>query len=190
MRASFDEQFVRLPKSAEEARTQVNDLKQRGVDGIKAVLEGGGGSASLQSHGSLDFASHFRCRACRLSSPSVTHTGNAQDVADALDAGVDGIEHGSMRDRIPEGTVRQDESDGCDLRSDALGDGSHAGVRRWPGRLLDRPWCSKSSRDNFRASKRQPQFPRHASRAQTIGAYPFRLDLAKQNLAMRPIAPG
>src|SRR4029077_17388860 len=41
MRASFDEQFLRLPKSAEEARAQVNDLKQRGVDGIKVILEGG-----------------------------------------------------------------------------------------------------------------------------------------------------
>jgi imidazolonepropionase-like amidohydrolase len=39
-------------------------------------------------------------RAAKL--PVICHTGNSKDVADALDAGVDGIEHGSNRDPIPE----------------------------------------------------------------------------------------
>ena len=34
--------------------------------------------------------------------PVICHTGNSKDVADALDAGVDGIEHGSNRDVISE----------------------------------------------------------------------------------------
>jgi imidazolonepropionase-like amidohydrolase len=33
--------------------------------------------------------------------PVVCHTGDSADVADALDAGVNGIEHGSQRDAIP-----------------------------------------------------------------------------------------
>lgn len=35
------EQSLRLPKSLDEARQQVRELKQAGVDGIKAILEGG-----------------------------------------------------------------------------------------------------------------------------------------------------
>ena len=35
------DQFVRLPNSADEAQKQVDDLKKAGVDGIKAVLEAG-----------------------------------------------------------------------------------------------------------------------------------------------------
>src|SRR5262249_45822369 len=34
-------QFVRTPKSVDEARQQVRDLKTAGVDGVKAVLEAG-----------------------------------------------------------------------------------------------------------------------------------------------------
>jgi imidazolonepropionase-like amidohydrolase len=34
--------------------------------------------------------------------PVVCHTGNARDVEDAVNAGVDGIEHGSMTDVIPD----------------------------------------------------------------------------------------
>ena len=34
--------------------------------------------------------------------PLVVHTGDSRDVADAIEAGASGIEHGSMRDRIPD----------------------------------------------------------------------------------------
>src|SRR5581483_8583625 len=41
MRDRRDAQFLRLPKTPEEAAHQVDALKQAGVDGIKAVLESG-----------------------------------------------------------------------------------------------------------------------------------------------------
>ena len=41
MRAAFEQQIVRLPKTVEEARQQVDELKKQGVDGIKTILEGG-----------------------------------------------------------------------------------------------------------------------------------------------------
>ena len=40
-RAAAEEQFVRMPKTPDEARRQVRELKARGVDAIKAVLESG-----------------------------------------------------------------------------------------------------------------------------------------------------
>jgi hypothetical protein len=42
MRASFDAQFLRIPKTAEEAHKYVAELKTQGVEGIKIILEGGG----------------------------------------------------------------------------------------------------------------------------------------------------
>ena len=43
MRDMAERQFVRIPKTPEEARAQVDALKRSGVDGIKAVLEAGAG---------------------------------------------------------------------------------------------------------------------------------------------------
>ena len=86
MRAQFQAQLVRLPKSPEEARKQVDDLKQMGVDGIKAILEGGvPGRAIPRLDPALLRAIAEQARADNL--PIVCHTGNAHDVADALDAG-------------------------------------------------------------------------------------------------------
>jgi len=44
--------------------------------------------------------------------PVVVHTGTPQDVKDALDNNVDGIEHGSMRDLIPDAVVKEMASKG------------------------------------------------------------------------------
>jgi imidazolonepropionase-like amidohydrolase/ABC-type multidrug transport system permease subunit len=101
MQASFEAQLVRLPKSAEEAKQQVHALKKEGVDGIKAILEGGWpGHAIPRFDPTLLRAVVEAAREDAL--PVVCHTGNARDVADALDAGVNGIEHGSERDDIPD----------------------------------------------------------------------------------------
>ena len=98
LRDAFQQQVVRLPKTPEEARQQVAELKARGVDGIKAILEGQPPFVRLDPailRGVVEGA-----RAAGL--PIVCHTGDARDVADAVDAGVNGIEHGSFRDVIPE----------------------------------------------------------------------------------------
>src|SRR5262249_30964808 len=98
---TFEEQIARLPKSPEEARQQVHDLKKDGVDGIKAILEGGWSGHTIPR---LDpgILRAIVEAAHQDSLAVVCHTGNARDVADALDAGVDGLEHGSERDIIPD----------------------------------------------------------------------------------------
>ena len=101
MRAAFQAQMVRLPKSADDAKAQVDDLKKLRVDGIKAILEAGTSAhpmprldpALLRAVSAEAHADHL---------PIVCHTGDSCDVADALEASVDGIEHGSMRDAIPQ----------------------------------------------------------------------------------------
>jgi imidazolonepropionase-like amidohydrolase/ABC-type multidrug transport system permease subunit len=182
-RANFDQQFVRLPKSAEEARTQVNELKLRGVDGIKAILEGGGGSAIFNRlDPAILKAISDAAHAAKL--PIVTHTGNAKDVADALDAGVDGIEHGSLRDRIPEAVFIKMKTMGVIYDPtlsvlEAMGayvDGKTD--------LLDRSLVQQVVPRQFLSQvKDSLNSPGTQAARKAIGAYPMRLDLAKLNLA-------
>jgi len=106
VRASFESQIVRTPASADEARSAVSELKQAGVDGIKAILETG--FDRNQAFERLDTAIlraiGERARAERL--PLVVHTASSRDVEDALDAGAAGIEHGP-RDRLSDELLRR-----------------------------------------------------------------------------------
>jgi imidazolonepropionase-like amidohydrolase/ABC-type multidrug transport system permease subunit len=94
-------QFTRLPKSADEAKQQVDGLKKAGVDGIKAVLEGGSGGV-LFNRLDLQVFNAIAAQAHADQLPIIVHTGDVRDVEDALRAHVDGIEHGSLRTRIPD----------------------------------------------------------------------------------------
>jgi len=99
-RKAAEAQIVRTPGTPEEARQQVDALKQIGVDGIKAILEAGQNGFVFQRMDVAVFravAAEARAKAL----PIVVHTGDSRDVADALGAGVNGIEHGSSRDEIP-----------------------------------------------------------------------------------------
>jgi imidazolonepropionase-like amidohydrolase/ABC-type multidrug transport system permease subunit len=106
MRTMAEREFVRLPKTPEEAREQVDALKRAGVDGIKAVLDAGaGGMVFNRLDASIVRAIADQAHADSL--PIVVHTGDSHDVIDALSARVDGVEHGSFRDNIPEALFAQ-----------------------------------------------------------------------------------
>ena len=94
-------QFARLPKTPEEARKMVDDLKAVHIDGIKAVLESGSTGANFNRL-DVNILNAIADEAHKQGLPLTVHTGNAQDVADALKAGTNGIEHGSFRDKIPD----------------------------------------------------------------------------------------
>jgi imidazolonepropionase-like amidohydrolase/ABC-type multidrug transport system permease subunit len=95
------EQFVRIPKTTEEASRMVRDLKERGVDAIKAVLETGR-TGRLYERMDLALFSAVAAETNRQHLPLAVHTGNARDVEDAVDAGAASIEHGSFADSIPD----------------------------------------------------------------------------------------
>ena len=100
-RKTMAEEFVRTPKNADEARAQVAELKRRGVDAIKGVLEAGmPGMAFNRMDGSILRA--VVEEAHRQGLPVSIHTGDVQDVKDAIAMGVESIEHGSMRQEIPD----------------------------------------------------------------------------------------
>ena len=104
-RAAFQAQIARTPKSADEARRYVRELKAARVDGLKAILEAGFPGRLFERLDTAVLAAiGEEARAQQL--PLVVHTATSQDVADALDAGASGIEHGP-RDRIPDDLLRR-----------------------------------------------------------------------------------
>ncbi len=106
MKETGKAQFVRLPKTAEEARRMVRDLKTRGVDGIKGVLESGYSDKPMtRMEVKLLAAVCGEARAQSL--PCVVHTSNPKDIEDAMEAGADGVEHGSVWDPIPDALLRR-----------------------------------------------------------------------------------
>ena len=105
-RANLEKQFTRIPASADEARQQVEELKKQGLDCIKVILEAGAGSRIFNrlDTGLFDATAQ---QAHAESLPLAVHTGDARDVADAVRARADSVEHGSFRERIPDALFEQ-----------------------------------------------------------------------------------
>jgi len=116
--------------------------------------------------------------------PIVTRTGNAQDVSDALDAKVDGIEHGSLRDRIPEATFTKMKAMGVTFDPTLSVMEAMQAYVAGKTDLLDRSLVQQVVPRQFLGQvKDSLNSPGAQAARQGIGAYPFRLDLAKLNLA-------
>jgi imidazolonepropionase-like amidohydrolase/ABC-type multidrug transport system permease subunit len=108
-------QLVRTPKTPEEARRQVRELKTRGVDGIKAILEAGWGEGMLFDRLDLLLVRAVSEEAHAQHLPLATHTGDARDVADAVEIGSSSVEHGSWRDEIPDNLLERMAREGVYL---------------------------------------------------------------------------
>ncbi len=111
LRRQAEAGFLRMPKDAAEAKQAVDGLKNSGVDAIKAIVESGAGGALYNRIDAavLD-AIGTAARSAKL--PFAVHTGDVRDVQDALHAGATSIEHGSMRERIPDTIFAQMARDG------------------------------------------------------------------------------
>ena len=94
-------EFVRVPRTADEARRQVDELHKQGVNGIKAILEAGS-AGIVYPRMDLSVLQAVAQQATAGGLPLAVHTGDSRDIADALAVGARGIEHGSMRDRVPD----------------------------------------------------------------------------------------
>jgi imidazolonepropionase-like amidohydrolase/ABC-type multidrug transport system permease subunit len=99
IRDSAQAQWTRTPGSPDEARQQVAELKQRGVDCIQAVLETGMGHFSRLDAGLFNAVAH-QAHADDL--PLVVDSADVGDMTDALAAQAASIEHGSFRAPIPD----------------------------------------------------------------------------------------
>src|SRR5262249_7470056 len=99
VKQSIEPQAVAAYSTPADATARVDALATQGVDGIKVVLESGGAGFLFER---LDLAvfDAVAAAARRHQLPVVAHTGTPQDIRDAVDHGVAGLEHGSMRDLI------------------------------------------------------------------------------------------
>jgi imidazolonepropionase-like amidohydrolase/ABC-type multidrug transport system permease subunit len=104
---SVQSQLVRTPKTPEEARKQVRELKARGIDCVKTILEAGWGEGMLFDRMDLLIGRAVADEARAQQLPVATHTGDARDVADAIEIGAASIEHGSFRDEIEDGLLEK-----------------------------------------------------------------------------------
>jgi imidazolonepropionase-like amidohydrolase len=110
-RTGFDAQFLRIPKSQNEARQQVDELAEKGVNAIKGILEAGvPGYSFIRMNLDLLRAVVQEAHARKL--PASIHTGEARDVADAVSLGPDSVEHGSFRDEISDVTIAEMKAKG------------------------------------------------------------------------------
>ena len=106
MQAIGESQFVRVPKTEAEARTMVRDLKNKGVDGIKAVLESGWKNLPMVRL-DLKILAAICAEAKAQGLSAVVHTSKAIDVKDAFEAGATGVEHGSPAELLPDDLLRK-----------------------------------------------------------------------------------
>ncbi len=106
MRDQLMAQSVRLPKTPEEGRKQVDDLAREGVDAIKIILEAGV-PGHLFNRFDINVARAVAAEAHAKKLPVAVHTGSAHDVDDAISIGADSIEHGSFADEISDAAILQ-----------------------------------------------------------------------------------
>lgn len=106
MRREAEAQTVRTPTSPEQAKQQVDQLKKDGGDCVKAILESGAGNTIFNRMDNAEFQA-IAAEAHAQNLPLVVHTGDARDVNDAITAGADSIEHGSLRQNIPDADFDQ-----------------------------------------------------------------------------------
>ena len=177
-----EEQSVRIPKTADEARRQVEELKRAGVDGIKAILESGqAGMLFNRLDTAILQAIAEAARANKL--PLAVHTGDARDVWDALAAGTDSIEHGSDRDSIPQETFAKMKAQGVAYDPTLVAVEGFQNVAAGNLEALDRPLVMQVGPAPLIESTRK--FVRSqdaAAMRERIRSYRLSLDSGRQNL--------
>jgi imidazolonepropionase-like amidohydrolase/ABC-type multidrug transport system permease subunit len=182
IRGQAEDQFLRMPKTAEEARRAVDALKRAGVDAIKVILEAGGGGRVFNR---LDpqILQAIAAAAHAHGLTVIAHTGDTRDVEDALGAGVNGIEHGSFRQRIPDSDFTAMAKNGVSYDPTlSLGE---ALPQFAAGKLdlLNRSLVQQAVPAKLLASTRRlVESPDAVARRTSLAEYPMDMKIARDNL--------
>ena len=182
IRNAANAQFLRLPNTEAEAKEQVDALKRLNVDGIKAIMEAGaGGRIFNRLNPQLLNAIAAAAHADGL--PIVVHTGDVRDVEDALRAGVNGIEHGSFRQRIPDNDFAAMAKSG--VTYDPTLSVGEAFPQFAAGKLdlLNRSLVQQvAPKELLAGTRKMIESPAAAASRRWIGEYPIDMDIARDNL--------
>jgi len=182
IRNSVNAQFLRLPKTAEEAKSQVDSLKHLQVDGIKAIMEAG---AAGLVYNRLDpqLLNAIAAEARAQGLPIVVHTGDVRDVEDALKAGVNGIEHGSFRERIPDADFAQMAKNGVTYDPTLSVGEAFPAYAEGKLDLLNRSLVQQVvPKDLLEGTKTLIDTPKAQASRKSVGRYPIDIAIAQDNL--------
>jgi imidazolonepropionase-like amidohydrolase/ABC-type multidrug transport system permease subunit len=182
IRNSVNAQFLRLPQTADEAKSQVDSLKRLHVDGIKAIMEAGAGGL-VYSRLDPQLLNAIASEAHADGLPIVVHTGNVRDIEDALKAGVNGIEHGSFRERIPDADFALMKKTG--VTYDPTLSVAEALPQYAAGKLdlLNRSLVQQVvPKELLAGTKQMMESPEAQASRKSIGQYPVDMAIARDNL--------
>ncbi|MFN7931760.1 MAG: amidohydrolase family protein [Bryobacteraceae bacterium] len=101
VRKLAEQETLFLPKTPEEARQQVEQARAAGATSVKIILESGN-AGMLFNRMDTSLAKAIAEQARKSGLAVAVHTGDARDVADAIAFGATSIEHGSVREAIPD----------------------------------------------------------------------------------------
>jgi imidazolonepropionase-like amidohydrolase/ABC-type multidrug transport system permease subunit len=181
-RAGFNAEFLRLPKNAEEARKQVDNLAAQKVDAIKGILEAGVPDYPFNR---MDVnvlrAVVEEAHARKL--PVAIHTGNARDVVDAVSLGADSVEHGSFMDEIPDATIQEMKSKAIAYDPTLSVFEAFAQFSRGDTTLLKRSLVQQvTPKDLLAGTEHAATNPQFDGMRDGLRRYPMRLELGNKNL--------
>lgn len=181
-RANFNAQFLRIPKSAAEARTMVDQLADKDrVNAIKGILDAGPNHQFERMD--LDILRAVVEEAHRKHLPASIHTGSARDVMDAIALGADSIEHSSFVDEIPDSAFAQMKQKGIAFDptlsvAEGFIDFAHGDTS-----LLKRSLVQQvTAKDVLSGTDRAAVSNEMASLRDSIAKYPMYFNVGKQNL--------
>ena len=181
-RAGFDAQFVRIPKTAQEARQQVDELAAKKVDAIKGVLESGG-PAHPFNRMDLNLLRAVVDQAHARHLPVSIHTGEARDVIDAVSLGVDSVEHGSFRDEIPDATIAEMKARGTVFDPTLSVVESLTALAQGKTELLNRSLVQQvTTRELLASTEQAVAGPGMKSLRENFARYPMSLEIGNRNL--------
>jgi len=181
-RAGFDAQFLRIPKTPEEARQEVDDLAAKGVNAIKGILEAGVPGYAFKRM-NLDLLSAVVDEAHRKKLPASIHTGDSRDVIDAIALGADSIEHGSLRDEIPDAAIAEMAAKGIAFDPTLSVVEGFTDFSKGKTDLLKRSLVQQVvSKELLSGTEHAASSAEMKSFRESIGRYPTSMDLGQRNL--------
>ncbi len=174
---------VHVVKSPEDARAAIAGLKKNGGDGVVAIMQG---NAGMTHFGPIDptVLSALAHAAHDAELPLICTTENSAGLAAALQASINGIEHGSISDEIP-GPVFAQMKDGNVSYIPALA-GLESAMAFRNGNLapLQRSLVAQvTPRPAIESTVTMLQSPQLKAARAAYASQALRFNLAEQNLA-------
>ena len=181
-RAAFLPQFVRLPKTQDEARKQVDELAAQHVDVIKGILEAGVPAYPFNRM-NLDILRAVVDEAHAKHLPVAIHTGDSKDVADAVSLGADSVEHGSYRDEISDATIAEMKAKGIAFDPTLSVAEAFTAFAKGDTSLLKRSLVQQSTpKELLAGTEKAATSDKYAGMRKGLSHYPMSVEMGDKNL--------